>query len=66
MGRRWTDKDIEELKGLAQRYSPSKIAELTDRSMGAITFKAHKLKLSLQSRRQLENSSSSEETGSFN
>jgi hypothetical protein len=66
MGRRWTDQDIEELKGLAQRYSPSKIAEMTDRSIGAIAFKSHKLNLSLQSRRKLENPSPSEEADRFN
>jgi hypothetical protein len=54
MGRYWTDHDIEELKRLAQGYSPSKIAEMTDRSMRAIMTKANKLKLTLQSRRQLE------------
>jgi hypothetical protein len=54
MGRRWTDQDIEQLKGMAQRYPAAKIAELTDRSMGAVAFKAHKLKLSLRSRREPE------------
>jgi hypothetical protein len=54
MGRRWTDQDIEQLKRMAQRYPAAKIAELTDRSMGAVAFKAHKLKLSLRSRREPE------------
>ncbi len=57
MGRRWTDEDIEQLKGMAERYPASKIAELTDRTVGAITFKAHKLNLSLRSRRQLKSPS---------
>jgi hypothetical protein len=42
---------------MAERYPAPKIAELTDRAVGAITFKAHKLNLSLRSRRQLESPS---------
>lgn len=52
MGRRWTDRDIDELKRLAQRYAAPRIAELTDRTVGGVVFKAYQLKLSLRSSRQ--------------
>ena len=52
MGRRWTDEDIRDLKQLAQRHPIPKIAEIMDRTVGGIVFKAHKLKVSLRSRRQ--------------
>ena len=52
MGRRWTEQDIDELRHLAQRYSAPKIAELTDRTVGGVTFKAYQLKLPLRSSRQ--------------
>ncbi|MBR1151093.1 hypothetical protein [Bradyrhizobium sp. JYMT SZCCT0428] len=52
MGRRWTDEDIQHLKLLAQRHPVPKIAEIMDRTVGGIVFKAHKLKVSLRSRRQ--------------
>lgn len=51
MGRRWTEKDINELRRLSQRYSAPRIAELTDRTVGGVVFKAYQLKLSLRSSR---------------
>jgi hypothetical protein len=35
-----------------QQYPVPKVAELTDRTVGGVTFKAHQLKLPLKSRRQ--------------
>jgi hypothetical protein len=52
MGRRWTDQDIEELRRMLQQYPVPKVAEMTDRTVGGVTFKAHQLKLSLRSRRE--------------
>jgi|tagenome__1003787_1003787.scaffolds.fasta_scaffold19339770_2 hypothetical protein len=52
MGRRWTGQDIKDLKRMAQRYPAPKIAELTDRSVGGVTFKAHQLKISLRTARE--------------
>lgn len=52
MGRRWTEQDICELKRLSRRYSAPKIAELTDRTVGGIVFKAYRLKLSLRTSRR--------------
>lgn len=60
MGRRWTDRDIDELKLMAKRYPAPTIAELTNRTVGGVTFKAHQLKLSLKSRRE-----ATAEVGSF-
>jgi hypothetical protein len=48
MGRRWTDKDVDDLQRLAERYAPHEIAEKLDRSVGGITFKAQQLQLSLR------------------
>jgi hypothetical protein len=50
MGRRWTDKDIDDLRHMARRISAPKIAETMDRTVGGVTFKAHQLKLSLRPR----------------
>jgi hypothetical protein len=52
MGRRWTDQDVEELRRLLQHYPVPRVAELTDRTVGGVTFKAHQLRLPLKSRRQ--------------
>jgi hypothetical protein len=49
MGRRWTERDICELRDLAQRYSAPRIAEMTNRTAGGVAFKAYQLKLSLRS-----------------
>jgi hypothetical protein len=48
MGRRWTEQDISELKLLAQHHPPHRIAELIDRTVGGVVFKAHTLKVSLR------------------
>ena len=48
MSKRWTDKEVEVLKWMAQRYPVPKIAERMDRTVGGVTFKAYKLKLSLR------------------
>ena len=55
MAKRWTEGDIVKLKEMAQRYPTPKIAELMDRSVGSVVFKAHCLKISLRSRRQIGN-----------
>ena len=52
MGKRWTDEDIRDLRKLAQRHPIPKIAEIMNRTVGGIVFKAHKLKVSLKSRNQ--------------
>lgn len=51
MGRRWTEQDICELRRLSQRYSAPRIAELTDRTVGGVVFKAYQLKLPLRTSR---------------
>jgi len=51
MGRRWTDPDIDELKRMAPHYSASQIAELTNRTVGGVVFKAYQLRLCLRSSR---------------
>ena len=52
MGRRWTDEDVDALKRLARRHPIPKIAEVMDRTVGSIAFKAHGLKISLKTRQQ--------------
>ena len=54
MGRRWTDQDVEQLKRMAPIYPAPTIAEMIDRTVGGVVFKANQLKVSLQSRRQIE------------
>jgi hypothetical protein len=54
MGRRWTAEDIANLKKLAQQHPLPLIAEKMDRSVGAVVFKAHKLKVPLLTRRENE------------
>lgn len=54
MGRRWTEQDINELRRLSQRYSAPRIAELTDRTVGGVVFKAYQLKLPLRTSRHPE------------
>ena len=56
MGRRWTEQDVDELRHLAQRYSAPRIAELTDRTVGGVVFKAYQLKLPLRSSRHARES----------
>ena len=48
MGRRWSEEDIEALKFMAKHYRVPEIAEIMDRTVGGVTFKAHMLKLSLR------------------
>jgi hypothetical protein len=50
MGRRWTDRDIEELRRLA-RQKTTQIAESLDRSVGSVVFKAYTLTLPLRPNR---------------
>jgi hypothetical protein len=50
MGKRWTDQDIDELKKMARRYPAPEIAEMMDRTVGGVVFKAHTLKISLRPR----------------
>jgi hypothetical protein len=50
MGRRWTEEDVNKLTILAQRHPAPRIAEIMDRTVGGVVFKAHKLKLSLRTR----------------
>jgi hypothetical protein len=57
MGKRWTDQDIDNLKRMAKRYSAPKIAEMIDRTVGGVTFKANQLKLSLRPSRETEGKS---------
>ena len=52
MGRRWTDEDVRDLKQLPQQHPIPKIAEIMNRTVGGIFFKAHKLKVPLRSRNQ--------------
>jgi hypothetical protein len=50
MGRRWTDEDVLNLKRLAQKQPAPKIAEILDRPVGGVVFKAYTLKLPLKPR----------------
>lgn len=54
MGRRWTDQDIDALKRMAPLHPAPKIAEMLDRTVGGVVFKAHQLRVSLQSRRETD------------
>jgi hypothetical protein len=54
MGKRWTDKDIDDLKRLAEHYPAQKIAEMLDRPVGGVAFKAHQLKLPLRRRNSFD------------
>ncbi|HEY8670142.1 MAG TPA: hypothetical protein VIL63_04835 [Terriglobales bacterium] len=46
--RRWTEDDIEKLKNMAQKKSPADIAAALGRSVGALSVKAHQLRVSLK------------------
>ena len=50
MGKRWTAEEIRDLKQLAQRHPIPRIAEIMDRTVGSIVFKAHTLNVLLSSR----------------
>lgn len=54
MGRRWTDKDVDDLKRLAEHYTAQYFAEMLDRSVSGVAFKAHQLRVSLRSRSGLD------------
>ena len=54
MGKRWTDKDVDDLKRLAQHYPAHEIAEMLDRPVGGVAFKAYQLKLPLRPRSSLD------------
>ena len=62
MGKRWSDEDIEALKRLAQRHPVPKIAEMMDRTVGSVVFKAHTLNVALKTRQQ-EARTSADNTG---
>ena len=51
-GPRWTETDIQTLKALAQSYPTASIAKQLGRSVSALTYKAHELKLSLRVKRR--------------
>jgi hypothetical protein len=53
MGRRWTNEDVDRLKHLAQAQPTPKIAEILDRTVGGVVFKAHTLGLSLKPRERM-------------
>jgi hypothetical protein len=50
MGRRWTEKDVDDLRRMSQKLPAPLIAEIIDRTVGAVAFKAQQLKLSLPTR----------------
>ena len=52
VGRRWTDQDVESLKEMASRLPAPLIAEIIDRTVGAVAFKAHQLKLGMPTRKR--------------
>ena len=54
MGKRWTDKDVDDLKRFSHHYPAHEIAEMLDRSVGGVAFKAHRLKVSLRPRSNLD------------
>ena len=54
MGKRWTDKDVDDLKRLAEHYPAHEIAEMLDRPAGGVAFKAYQLKLPLRPRSSLD------------
>ena len=57
MGRRWTDADMSDLKRLARRHPIPEVAEIMDRTVGSIAFKAHELKILLLTRQQAQTAS---------
>jgi hypothetical protein len=46
--RRWTSDDVAKLKDMAQKSPTTQIAAQLGRAPSAVTFKAHKLKISLR------------------
>jgi hypothetical protein len=60
----WTDEDIVKLKDWAQKRPRAEIAADLGRSVSATAFKAHRLKISLDTRRGKRSRPSSEQTSS--
>ena len=54
MGKRWTDKDVDDLKRLSRHCPALEIAQMLDRSVGGVAFKAYKLKVGLRPRSSLD------------
>jgi hypothetical protein len=50
MARRWTPDEVAKLKSMAQKWPTAQIAAQLGRAPSAVTFKAHKLKISLRLR----------------
>jgi hypothetical protein len=48
IARRWTADDVAKLNGMAQKYPTTQIAAQLGRAPSAVTYKAHKLKISLR------------------
>lgn len=46
--RRWTGKDLANLRSMAGKYSTAQIASMLDRGKPAVTLKAHQLGVSLK------------------
>ena len=63
MEKRWTDQDIEKLKFMAQLYPAHRIAEMTNRTLGGIVFKAHELKIALRHPGQISDQMSGADPG---
>ncbi len=63
MARRWTDQEIEKLKRMARLYPAHRIAEMTNRTLGGIVFKAHELSIALRPRSQTSDQMSGADPG---
>jgi hypothetical protein len=63
MGKRWTDQDIETLKSMARSYPAHRIAEMIDRPLGGIVFKAHELNIALRHRGEISDQMSGADPG---
>jgi hypothetical protein len=48
IARRWTTGDVEKLESMAQKAPTTQIAAQLGRAPSAVTYKAHKLKISLR------------------
>jgi hypothetical protein len=48
IARRWTADDVATLKGMAQKSPTTQIATQLGRAPSAVTYKAHKLRISLR------------------
>jgi hypothetical protein len=48
IARRWTPDEVAKLKSMAQKWPTAQIAAQLGRAPSAVTFKAHKLKISLR------------------